>query len=70
MLKPNEIGPRSNLDTLICCIILIIDLIVAGLLYGNVAGLVLMANRRSAKIQKEIDNANTCMKDMLIPKHI
>ena len=40
MLKPNEIGPRSNTDTIVCSIILIIDLIVAANIYGSVAVLV------------------------------
>lgn len=40
MLKPNEIGPRSNEETAICTVMLIIDLIVAANIYGNVAVLV------------------------------
>ena len=70
MMKPNEIGPRTNDDTLVCAIILIIDLIVAANIYGEVAVLVQMAGRRSAKFQRQIDNANTAMKDMHIGKHI
>lgn len=40
MLKPNEMGPRSNAATMIASIMMIIDLIVAANIYGNVAGLV------------------------------
>jgi hypothetical protein len=67
MLKPNEIAPRTETETLVCSVILIIDLIVAANIYGSVAVLVQMAGRRSAKFQKQIDNANTAMKDMTIP---
>ena len=70
MLKANEIGPRSNIDTLACAFMLLIDLIIAGLIYGNVAVLVQMAWYRSALLQRQIDNANTAMKDMSIPKAI
>ena len=49
MLKPNELGPRSNMETLICSIIIIIDLIVGANIYGSVAILVQMAGRRSAQ---------------------
>lgn len=67
MLKPNEIAPRSVTETAVCTVILIFDLIIAANIYGNVAVLVQMANRRNAKFQKQIDNANTAMKDMGIP---
>jgi hypothetical protein len=40
MLKPNEIGPRTDIDTLVCALWLIIDLIVSAQIYGSVAVLV------------------------------
>lgn len=49
MLKPNEIAPRADFETVICTIILIIDLIVAANIYGGVTVLVQMASRRSQK---------------------
>jgi hypothetical protein len=64
MLKPNEIGPRSMIETGICSIILIMDLIIAANIYGSVSILVQMADRRAAKFQARIDNANTAMNDM------
>ena len=48
MLKPNEMGPRGDIDTLVCTVMLLIDLIIGGMIYGNMAGLVQMAGRRSA----------------------
>ena len=67
MLKPNEIAPSGDIEILVCCVILVLDLIVAAQVYGNVAVLVQMAGRRQAKFQKQIDNANTAMNDMGIP---
>jgi hypothetical protein len=40
MMRPNELGPRSNTETLICGLILVLDLIVAANIYGSVAVLV------------------------------
>lgn len=70
MLKPNEIGPVSNVETIICTIILIIDLMIAANIYGSVAVLVQMAGRRDARFQKQVDNANTAMHDMHINKSV
>ena len=52
MLKPNEIAPRANSETILCTVILIIDLIVAASVSGSVAVLVQMANRRANKFEK------------------
>jgi len=64
MLLPNEIGPSTDTEILIVSVILIIDRIVSANIYGSVAVLVQMAGRRTAKFQKQIDNANTAMGDM------
>jgi hypothetical protein len=39
-VKGNEIGPRSSTEILLCSVILILDLIVAGNIFGRVAVLV------------------------------
>lgn len=49
MLKPNEIAPRADNETIICAVILLIDLIVAANIYGGVTVLVQMAGRRTQK---------------------
>lgn len=67
MLKPNEIGPRTDIDTLVCTLWLIIDLIVSAQIYGSVAVLVQMSGRRAASFQQDVDFANTAMKDLGIP---
>jgi hypothetical protein len=48
MLKGNELGPRTNGEMLAGTIILIIDIIIAGNIFGRVAVLVQMSNRKSA----------------------
>lgn len=70
MMKPNEIAPRADSETIICTVILLIDLIVAASVSGSVAVLVQMANRRATKFEKQIDIANTAMKDLGIPVHV
>lgn len=69
-VKGNEIGPRTTTEILLCSIILILDLIVAGNIFGRVAVLVQMSNRKSQKFQHQIDNANTSMRNMKIPKYL
>lgn len=68
MIKGNEIGPRTEMEVLLCAFILIFDLIVAGNIFGNVSVLVQMSNRKSTSFQNQIDNANQSMKNMKIPK--
>ena len=40
MLSGNELGPRRNIELIMMIIILILDLIVSGNIFGNVAYLV------------------------------
>lgn len=70
MMKPNEIAPRADNETVISTVILLIDLIVAAGVSGGVAVLVQMASRRAHKFQKQIDIANTAMKDLGIPTEV
>jgi len=39
-IKGNEIGPRPNIEIIICSFILLLDLIVAGNIFGSVTVLV------------------------------
>lgn len=68
MIKGNEIGPRSQIEIVVCSFILIFDLIVAGNIFGNVSVLVQMSNRKAQSFQSQIDTANGSMKNMKIPK--
>ena len=61
MTAGNEVGPRTDAEVALVTIILIIDLIVAANIFGEVAVLVMAANRRSAAFQAKIDQANTAM---------
>ena len=55
MTAGNEVGPRTDAEVALVTIILIIDLIVAANIFGEVAVLVMAANRRSAAFQAKID---------------
>ena len=51
MMTGNEMGPRTDLELIIIIIILIFDLIYSGNIFGNVAFLVQMGNRKSSQFQ-------------------
>lgn len=67
MLKGNELAPRTNNEIVIGTLFLIFDLIIAATIFGNVAVLVSMSNRKSALFQSQIDTANTAMNNMQVP---
>lgn len=48
MMKGNELGPRTDIEMGISVFILIFDTIVAGNIFGSVAVLVQMSNRKLA----------------------
>lgn len=52
MMKGNELGPRSTIEITIGTIILLVDLIVAGNIFGSVAVLVQMSNRKAALFEE------------------
>src|SRR2546430_2567136 len=47
MFKGNETGPRTNNEVIWFSVILLLDLIVSGNIFGNVASLVQMSNRKA-----------------------
>ena len=69
-MKGNEVGPRANLEILLSSIILIIDLIISGNIFGSVAVLVQMRNRKANELQDQVDIAYTSMQNMKIPVNL
>ena len=55
LTKGNESGPRTDLENAIFTLVLVLDLIVAANVFGQVAVLVIAANRRSTAFQAKID---------------
>ena len=55
LTKGNESGPRTDLENVIFTLVLVLDLIVAANVFGQVAVLVIAANRRSTAFQAKID---------------
>ena len=53
--KGNEIGPRTDPEIAIFTLGLVLDLIVAANIFGQVAVLVIAANRRSSAFQAKVD---------------
>jgi hypothetical protein len=61
-LGGNEMGPRTDLEMIVCPIILIVLAIFNAWLFGDMAVLSEMSGRKQAKFQQQIDIANTAMK--------
>lgn len=70
MLKGNELAPRTNNEIVYGTIFLIADLIIAGNIFGNVAVLVSMSNRKSSLFESIVDTANTAMNNMKVPREM
>ena len=51
----NEIGPRTDFEIFFVTTVLIIDLIIIGNILGEVAVLVLAANRRKTAFERKMD---------------
>ena len=51
----NEVGPRTDFEILFITLVLLLDLIIAANLFGEVAVLVMAANRRKTLFQAKID---------------
>jgi hypothetical protein len=66
MLKGNEIGPRTLDELPIATVLMLLDLIIAGNIFGKVAVMVSMSNRKSVHFQRQIDASNTSMKNLKI----
>lgn len=66
-LGGNEMGPRTDIEMIVCPIILIILAIFNAWLFGDMAVLSEMNGRKQAKFQQQIDVANTAMKQMDLP---
>ena len=47
MIKGNEVGPRTEIELLMSTIIMLVDLIIAGTIFGKITVLVKIANRRN-----------------------
>ena len=67
MLGGNEIGPRTYLELVTCTAILIVLAIFNASLFGELAILSEVAQRKQNKFQDQIDVANTVMKQLEIP---
>jgi hypothetical protein len=67
MLKGNDMAARTNMEIGIFTCVFLFDLIVAANVFGTVANLVQISNRRINHFQNQIDIANTAMANMKVP---
>ena len=60
-------GPRTNIEIVLCTTILVGMTIFNAALFGDMAVLTEMSGRKQAQFQEQIDIANTAMKVMDLP---
>lgn len=70
MTKGNEFGGRTDFEVFFVTTFLIIDLIIIGIIIGEVSVLVLSAKKRSSAFEHKIDLANSSMRYMDVPTRI
>jgi Na+-transporting NADH:ubiquinone oxidoreductase subunit NqrC len=66
-LGGNEMAPRTDFEMIMSSLILIVLAIFNAWLFGDMAVLSETSGRKQAKFQKQIDVANTAMKQMDLP---
>ena len=63
-LGGNEMGPRTDTEILVMFFLLTSLILVNAYVFGQMAGLVAEASKKSAHLQKQIDVANTSMNNL------
>lgn len=70
MLGSNEMGPTTTFEGAFISCVLVLCIIVNSNIFGEMAVLVQMMGKKSAKFQSIMDSANTTMKNLKISKSI
>ena len=65
-LGGNEMGPRTDTEILVMFLILTGLILVNAYVFGQMSVLVSEASKKSAKLQNQIDVANTSMSNLLL----
>jgi hypothetical protein len=63
----NEIGPRGEIQLLFLSILLMLSAFINANIFGLMSMLIQQMNRKSAKFQEKLDDANLTMKNLDIP---
>ena len=64
MLASNELGPRTNFQYVFVSIMMIAGALINANIFGEMAVLVQVMNKKSVKFQEQVDTANTAMKNL------
>jgi len=67
MLGGNEMGPRTNGEYVIIWIILVTLVIINAIIFGQITVLIELGSQKSSFFQKQVDMANTVMKNIALP---
>ena len=68
VLAGNDIGPRGTIQLIFTTVMLVAAAIINANIFGNIAVLLQQINRKGMKFQEKIENANSSMKNLLIPE--
>ena len=66
MLNGGECGPATTEQLMFACGFILIGAIITANMFGTMAVIVSLLNRKQAKFQQKLDLANTCMKNMCL----
>ena len=70
MLNGGECGPATTEQLIFSCSFILIGAIITANIFGTMAVIVSVLNRKESNFQEKLDLANTTMKHLLIPKDV
>lgn len=66
----NELGPVAGIECLFITIAMVSAAIINANLFGQMAFLVTVMNKKSTEYQSKVDTANTAMKNINLSSHV
>jgi hypothetical protein len=70
ILAGNDIGPRGELQLIVCMLFVTIGAIINGNIFGELAVLMAAMNRKQTRFSEQIDTTNTAMANLRLPGYI
>lgn len=70
ILGGNDLGPRGSFQLIFISLCLFIGAIINANIFGNMAVIIQQLNKKAAKFQEKVENANASMKNLGIPENI
>lgn len=70
MLGGNEMGPRTDFENGFVGMIMLLGAVINANIFGEMAVLVMMINRKNQWFQEQIDSANTAMSNIRLASEL